>query len=424
MSTLQVPQHEYISRRARIAGKLAPGELALVFSGDEVPMWNEINYPFEVDRNFYYLTGIDVPGCLLTIYNFHGMIQECLYVPREGDYETVYFGVRPDAFYRDRSGIAKISRMENFKSSFMMMNFLLLGVNAVYTMSGNRAHTPYSSENLLLNALRQAYPYMPIKTLADDIFHMRAIKSEAEIALLQDAIDVTEKGLRRIMACVSPGMYEYEVQAHFNFAATSSGCIHTETITCIQGGQNANKLHYTENRDILKDGDLLLMDVSASREYYCSDISRTIPINGKFTETQKYWYNIVLRCVDMIIAEIKPGQSRQGINTQARALLAKELRAAGLIEENQPINVTTARNWAACNNADHPIGLLCHDVGDADVFQPGMVLTVEPGVYLKDLGFGIRIEDDILITNNGAINLSASIPRTVEEIEGLMAKRG
>lgn len=423
MSTLTIPQQEYTARRSRIAEKLAPGELALVFSGDEYPMWNEINYPFEVDRNFYYLTGVDVPGCVLTLYNFRGMIMECLYVPREGEYETTYFGVKSDDFYRERSGIAKISRMENFSSAFMMMNFQLFGVSTVYTMSGNRAHTPYSSENKLLNDLRQSYPYIPIKTLADDIFRMRVIKSEAEVALLQDAIHVTGDGLRRIMECVRPGMYEYELQAHFNFAATAAGCIHSETITCIQGGQNANRLHYMENRDILKDGDLVLMDVSACRKYYCSDISRTIPVNGKFTDVQKHWYNIVLQCVDMIIAGMKPGRSRQGLNTEARALLAKELRAAGLIGENQPINVITARNWAGCNNADHPIGLLCHDVGDPDVLQPGMVLTVEPGVYLKDLGFGIRIEDDVLITEDGAVNLSAGIPRTAEEIERIMAQR-
>jgi len=138
---------------------------------------------------------------------------------------------------------------------------------------------------------------------------------------------------------------------------------------------------------------------------------------------QKHWYNIVLKCADMVIAGIKPGQYRQGLNTEARALLSKELREAGLIAENQPINVTTARNWGSCNNADHPIGLLCHDVGDSDILLPGMVYTVEPGVYLKDLGFGIRIEDDILITEDGAINLSAGIPRTVEEIEAAMANR-
>lgn len=423
MSITKIPQEEYIARRAKIKEKLAPGELALVFSGDEVPMWNEINYPFEVDRNFYYLTGVAVPGCVLSICNFRGNITECLYVPREGDYEIAYFGVKPDEFYRERSGIAKISRMENFNSSFMMMNFMLLGVSTIYTMSGNRAHTPHSTENHLLDDLRRTYPYIPIRSLADDIFRMRVVKSQSEIALLQEAISVTDKGLRRIMGCVAPGMYEYEVQAHFNFVATSSGCIHAGTITSIQGGQNANKLHYMENHDVLKDGDLLLMDVSACKEYYCSDVSRTIPVNGKFTEMQKHWYSIVLKCADMVIAGIKPGQSRQGLNTEARALLSKELREAGLIAENQPINVTTARNWGACNNADHPIGLLCHDVGDSDVLLPGMVYTVEPGVYLKDLGFGIRIEDDILITEDGAINLSAGIPRTVEEIEAAMANR-
>lgn len=421
MDALKISQQEYTMRRSAIAQKLSPGEMAVVFSGDEIPMWNEINYPFEVDRNFYYLTGVDVPGCILSLYNYRGSIMETLYVPRESDYDAAYFGVRTDEFYRERSGIARISRMENFQSSFLMMSFVMLGVTAVYTLSGNRALTPYSSENRLLNDLRQAYPYIPIGSFAEDLFRMRVVKSEAEIALLKKAIDVTNRGLHRIMRTVRPGMYEYEVQALFNFEATSAGCIHADTITAIQGGQNANKLHYMANRDILNDGDLLLMDLSACYDYYCSDISRTIPVNGRFTETQRHWYNVVLRCVDAVIAGIKPGQSRQGLNAEACDLLARELRGAGLIAEDRPINVTTARNWGACNNADHPIGLLCHDVGDSDILLPGMVYTVEPGVYLKDLGFGIRIEDDILITENGAVNLSAGIPRTAEEIEAAMA---
>lgn len=419
--TPKISADEYAARRAKIAALLSPGELALVCSGDELPIWNEINYPFEVERNFYYLTGVDVPGCMLTMYNLNGSVLETLFVPREGDYEATYFGVRDDEFYRSRSGIAKISRMENLGSGFLMMYFTLFGVKTLYSLSGNRALAPWSGENRLIAELRAAYPFMEIKSLADELFRMRAIKSGPEIELIRDAVDVTGRGLTELMRRVRPGMYEYEAQAIYDYTVASAGCIRHGDCAAVQGGQNANRLHYMENRDRLQDGDLLLLDVIACREYYCSDVSRTIPVNGKFTDVQRHWYNVVLECVDMIIAGIRPGESRRGLNTAARAMQRRELLAAGLIPEDQPVNMTTARNWAACNPADHPIGLLAHDVGDSDILLPGMVITVEPGVYLKDLGFGIRIEDDILITETGVINLSAGIPRTADEIEAAMA---
>ncbi len=419
-----IGSEEYRARRAAVSSLLRPGELAIVCSGDEVPMWNEINYPFEVDRNFYYLTGVDVPGCMLSLANVGGGVVEILYVPREGAYESTYFGVRPDSFYSERSGIERILRSENFNSGFLMTHFAVLGVEKLITLSANRAFSPYSSENRLIAGLRLAYPYMPVASLAGEVFKMRAIKSRAELELIEDAVSVTGRGLAEIMRRVRPGMYEYEVQAIFDYAATASGCRRNGTLTSIQGGQNANKLHYNENRDMLRDGDLLLMDVSACREYYFSDVSRTIPVNGRFTAVQRHWYDIVLACADMVISGIRPGESRAGLNSGAQELLRRELLGAGLIAENQSVNVTTAPNWAGCNSTDHPVGLLCHDVGDSDTLLPGMVITVEPGVYLKDLGFGIRIEDDILITESGPVNLSAGIPRTADEIEQVMASGG
>lgn len=226
-----------------------------------------------------------------------------------------------------------------------------------------------------------------------------------------------------VMKQIEPGMYEYEAEALIAFEAIKRGSRIIDLITCLQGGENATRLHYREHTRQLCDGDLLLMDIGTNREYYNSDVTRTIPVNGKFTEEQKYWYNIVLKAQEMIIAGMGPGKSRQGINDEARAMLGEELRKAGLIDENQPVNMTTARNWAASNPADHCIGLLCHDVGsDAEIFEPGMIFTVEPGVYLKDLGLGIRIEDDVLITETGVEILSAGIPKTVEEIEMMMTR--
>ncbi|NCF00568.1 aminopeptidase P N-terminal domain-containing protein [Emergencia sp. 1XD21-10] len=421
---MSITREEYANRRKRLSEKLEPGCPMLLFSGEPTPQWNEIDYPFEVDRNFYYLTGIDVPGCILVMMKNGSALMEQLFVPHSSSYDKTYFGPekQPD-YYTELSGIRAVGFKEDFKEQVLMVHFMCFPVSKVYTGSANQALQPDTEANRLFSQLRASYPALHIENIAEEIYQMRAIKSEAEIKLTKEAIDITREGMLSVMKHIKPGMYEYEAEAYIDFEAVKRGSRIIDIIASLQGGENATRLHYKEHTDKLNDGDLLLMDIGTNREYYNSDVTRTIPVNGKFTEEQKHWYNIVLKAQEMIIARMGPGKSRQGINTEARKMLGRELRAAGLIDENQPVNMTTAKNWAASNPADHCIGLLCHDVGsEAGIFEPGMIFTVEPGVYLKDLGLGIRIEDDVLITETGVEILSAGIPKTVEEIEAIMKK--
>lgn len=419
-----IAAEEFAARRAALAGELPEGSLALAYSGQTVPMWDDVDYPFEVDRNFYYLTGVDAPDCVLALLKLGGAAHSTLFVPRPSQYELTYLGEPPTLDgYRVRTGIQNVMYQENFKTAIEMPCFTVFGVRKVFSLDASQVPRPHSSANQYMRYLRDSYPGMELSSAADKVFKLRGVKSPAEQALLRKAVDITGEGLREIMRTVRPGMYEYEAHAVFDYVAMGHGCRRNGIVLDISSGPNNNVLHYEGRGRRMEEGDLLLADVACTCGHYSSDITRTMPVGGRFTDVQRHWYDVVLRVQESILAHLGPGMPVAGANAQASELLARELRDAGLIGPEQPINVTSARNWAGANPGDHHIGLLVHDVGMiGGVLEPGMVFTSEPGVYLKDLGFGIRLEDDVLVTEDGLELLSGGIPRTPEQIEAAMAE--
>lgn len=421
---MEIAVSEFAARREKLKKFITPHSFMILFSGEPIPEWNEINYPFEVDRNFFYLTGIDEPNCVLIIGDMWGRVAEQLYVPRCGAYDEVFYGKTKNLdYYRKLSGIHAVSYMEDFEPAVQRF-FQLFDAEVLYTGSGNRAISPYSAENLFIEKIRRAFPYCRMEPLAQKIFDMRVQKSEAEVDLVRRAIEITGRGIDRIMRTFCPGMNECQAQACLDYEVAAGGGRRSAAISVIAGGKNNNVLHYFDNNSTVNDGELLLMDICVDYGHYNSDITRTIPANGVFTPEQKHWYNVVLKAQEMIISRMGPGIARTGINDEAVAYVSEQLLSAGLIKSADCYDdLVHESNGASVNAVDHCIGLLAHDVNSfTEVMQPGMIFTVEPGVYLKDLGFGIRIEDDILITETGIEVLSRHIPKSADDIERIMAE--
>ena len=262
------------------------------------------------------------------------------------------------------------------------------------------------------------YPQVRIKNIYNEISELRVIKKDVEVEKLKKAIEITGEGIYHLMKNTQPGMKEYELEAYFDFVLKKSGVKDFAFTTICAAGNNATVLHYVDNDAEVKDGDLVLLDLGAQFEYYCGDISRTFPVNGKFTQRQRVFYDLVLKAHDEVIAMLKPGIPYSKINELVHEIYAKGLKELGLIEKDEEV-----RKYYY-HNTSHYLGLDTHDVGKRDVIlKEGMVITVEPGLYIEEEGIGIRLEDDILITEDGCENLSQHIMIKPEEIEEFLKEK-
>jgi Xaa-Pro aminopeptidase len=255
---------------------------------------------------------------------------------------------------------------------------------------------------------------------------IRAVKSSQEIELIQEACDITEKGFRRVLSFIKPGVWEYEIEAEFihEFIRNRSQGFAYGPI--VASGKNACVLHYVENNRQCKDGDVILLDVAAEYANYASDLTRSIPVNGKYSKRQREVYNAVLRVHRAATKLMVPGQTFEKYNSMVGDMMTEELLALGLLKKDEVKNQNP--NWPAykkyfMHGTSHFLGLDVHDVGFfTEPMQAGMVFTVEPGIYIPEEGLGIRIENNILITMHGQLDLMKHIPIETDEIEELMSK--
>lgn len=264
--------------------------------------------------------------------------------------------------------------------------------------------------------IQRNYPALSIKNIYHEICELRVIKTPEEVEKIKQAIGVTFDGLKNLMSHTKEGLMEYQLEAHFDYVLKSSGITDFAFKTITASGENATVLHYEDNNSQVNDGELVLLDFGAQYQKYNADISYTFPVNGKFTERQKLFYTIVLHTLEEVTALIKPGRKFAELNEHAKKMLAAGCKKAGLIEKDEEIS-----NYYF-HGVSHFLGLDTHDVGSYKdrILEPGMVLTVEPGLYIEKESIGIRIEDDILVTETGHENLSKEIFRSVEDIESFM----
>ena len=414
---------DYQSRRQKLMeGKQGPC-MVCVFSGTAPMKSLDASYPFFADRNFYYLTGIDKENMILVLRRtYTGELVESLYIEPFDEVLAKWVGPRMlKAEATEISGIADVRDVDRFHSDLNGIIESNRGLGKFHVYLDLWRHRMDQADNpahSLAARLQQRYPAVAIEELHGDMAAMRAIKDEDEIALMRKAQESTRIAIEAMMKHARPGINESELEGAFDFALLKQGVREHAFTSIVAGGPRATTLHYDENNCTVEDGQLVLIDLGSAEKHYCADISRTFPVNGRFTDRQKEIYNTVLEAQRLVIANAKPGMTTRQLNQLVVDFYESRLDELGLRVDGKGV-----RDYYY-HGVSHSLGLDTHDICTERerTLRPGTVITVEPGLYIEAEGIGVRIENDVLITEDGCIDLSVDIPRTVEEIEALMAK--
>ncbi|MFT5873712.1 MAG: Xaa-Pro aminopeptidase [Clostridium sp.] len=408
----------FSKNRKNLWDKLEENSIILMFAGEAPYKSADETYAFTPNRNFYYLTGIDREKMILMLVKINGKVEETLFIQKNDPVMARWVGEKmPEVKAKEIYGIENIKFLEEFEVTFGMILDKSKIDNLCLDLERQQFHTSMTSPQRFASDVIERYPYLTIRNIYHEIASLRLVKSEEEIELMRVAIDITDRGIKTLMKNSKADMREYELEAYFDFTLKSNGVIDYAFHTIAACGKNATILHYDQNNSELEDGKLVLFDLGAQYKYYNADITRTFPVNGKFTERQKQVYNVVLMAQEAVTAIARPGILFSVLNETAKKVLAAGCIELGLIKEASELSKYYF------HGVSHYLGLDTHDVGSRDVkLKTGMIVTNEPGLYIEEENIGIRIEDDILITKDGCENLSKQIIKTVEEIEEFMAK--
>lgn len=406
------------NNRSNLMNMLDNDSILVVFAGKAIYKSADETYSFTPNRNFYFLTGINRENFILVITKRNSIINETLFIEKNDPIMAKWIGEKMSIDEaKEFSGINGIDFIENFKNHFASL-LSRYEFNNVYLDLERRGHDePKSSSEVFADFVKGTYSYINIRNVYHKICELRMIKNQNELENIKEAIKITKEGIETMMKNAKPGMMEYEIEAYFDFTLTSKGVRDKAFKTIAASGKNATILHYSENNSKTCDGDLMLLDLGAQYNYYNGDISRTFPLNGRFTERQKDVYNVVLEAMKAVEENAKPGMTLTQLNDVAKKVLANGCKKLGLIKEDNELS----RYYY--HGVSHYLGADTHDVGSREMYlKPGMVITNEPGLYIEEERIGVRIEDDLLITENGCENLSKDIIKTVEDIEKFMKK--
>ncbi len=423
-----LPKEEYIANRKRFTEKLLPKSIAFFNSNDIYPISADSTFPFQQARDIFYLSGIDQEETILVIFPdaYKEEHREMLFVRETNETIAIWEGAK---LTKERatevSGIKNVywlSEMDALvRSAMTETENVYLNQNEHYRAKPQTE----TREDRFIKKLMQDYPTHHYHRSNPILQYVRSIKSKGELDQMQRACEITEKGFRRVLNFIKPEVWEFEIEAEYShefLRNRSKGFAYTPIIA---SGNNANVLHYIENNQQCKSGDLILMDVGAEYGNYSSDMTRTVPVNGKFTDRQKEVYNAVLRVKNEATKMLVPGNNWYDYHVEVGKIMTKELIQLGLLTQSDVANEDP--KWPAykkyfMHGTSHHIGLDTHDYGILTLpFEAGMVLTVEPGIYIPEEGFGIRLEDDEVIQKSGEpFNLMRNIPIEIEEIEELM----
>lgn len=409
----------YINNRKNLSDKLEDNSILVVFAGKAPYKSADETYQFTPNRNFYYLTGIDRENIVLIITKRNGVVSDILFVEEPDPVMARWVGEKMTKVEAKQvSGVAEIEYTKNFLNYFSSLLSRFKYKNIYLDLERQQWDIPMTEAQSFAKLLIERYPHVEINNIFHSISDLRTIKGKEEIEAIRKAIDITKNGLEVMMKNSKPGMMEYQIEAYFDFVLTSEGVKDKAFKTIAAAGKNGTILHYSDNNSKCAENDLILFDLGAQYQYYNADITRTFPVSGKFTERQKQVYNVVLKANEEVAKAVKPGMPFTELNEIAKRILAEGCRELGLIKEE------TDLIKYYFHGVSHFLGLDTHDVGEREqVLKPGMVFTNEPGLYIAEENIGIRIEDDILVTEDGCEVLSKSIIKTVEEIENFMVKK-
>lgn len=413
-----------MNNRRSIAAQMAAGDLMVFFSGEGVRKTADENYPFFTNRNFLYLTGVKQEQSVLLLHNKDGIVQERLFVLKPDQAREVWTGRRfTDEELRELSGIEQIEDIEHFSKALDALLAaqpgcaLWLCFDALLPERSFDLERSFDFERAFSSAIRNRHPQVVIKNSYPAVCALRKIKTPGEIEAVRRAMQITEAGIREMMQAAGPGQMEYELESVFNAALAARGQRKTAFPSIISAGERNFYLHYSALQGRVADGDLILTDVGAAYDEYNTDISRVFPAGGHFSERQAQIYTIAYAANRAVMAQVRPGVPFSMPNRVCREVAFEGLKALGLLDDLAGIGRYV---W---HGVSHHVGLDTHDVGGyEEPMAENMIFTVDAGIYVREWGIGLRIEDNVLVTAGGCENLSARIPATIEEIESVMAK--
>lgn len=405
----------YGRRRQSLQEQIPDDSILILFSGSGIVKSADADYKFYTNNNFFYLTGVDRDNVIYLCEKKKNKVKEMLFIKKRNiDMEKWYGMYLTEDECRTLSGVAEISFYEDFDDYLLKLLNNKIFDNAYMDFENRSFESNPTSAHRYSSILTARYPHISQKNLHPIISDMRRVKDESEVESVKTSIKITEEAFRHMMQNIKAGMKEYEMEAHYNLILNLHGA-EPSFDTIAASGPNAVILHYIKNNQEVKPGDLILFDLGAIKNKYCSDITRTIPVDGVYTVRQQALYSIVLEANKRVIAAAKPGITINELNEIAKAVIFEGLLHLKLLNNMDELTKFYY------HGVSHYLGLDVHDVGDREKpLEAGCLITVEPGVYVWDEGIGIRIEDDILITENGNINLSSDIPKEINEIEELM----
>jgi len=396
-------------RRIALAERLENNQAVLVFARME----QEGIEKFTQDNHFLYLTGLAIPDAVFCLLKIQDKVIEYLYIQRGIPEREVWDGkklTREEA--RQIAGIENVSYLDEFYSS---LSPLCPSLNKVWANIGNPViNRPLSYAMFMLQPVQKIFPKIEIENLNSLIRPLRCVKSDWEIKQLQTAIDLTGQGFIDVLRQARAGMMEYELEAILYYRMQKGGVQQWGFAPIVAAGVNATTLHYKQNNCPLGENDIVLMDIGASYQNYSADVTRCFPVSGKFSPRQKEVYNEVLAVQKAIIDMVKPGVGLVQLNEKTNELIQDALLRLCLITEREQF-----RRYYM-HSISHHLGMDTHDLGARDsILEAGNVITVEPGIYIPEESLGIRIEDDILVTESGNLNLCAGIPKEIAAIEAI-----
>ncbi|WP_127136133.1 aminopeptidase P family protein [Flagellimonas oceanensis] len=430
MKYAQIDSNLFVKNRKKFMAQMRPKSIAVFNSNDIYPIGADSTLPFEQDRDIFYLSGADQEETILLLFPdaMDPKHREILFVRETNDHIAVWEGAKlTKEKATEVSGIETVYWLTDFDKIFFD---LMTEADTIYFNTNEhyrQAVETQTREARFIEKCKKEYPAHQCAKSNPILQNIRGVKEPEEIELMQKACDITEKGFRRILEFVKPGVWEHEIEAEFlhEFIRNRSRGFAYSPI--IAAGNNANVLHYLENNQEVKDGSMILLDLAAEYANYSSDMTRTIPANGRFTDRQKQVYSAVLRVKDEATKMLVPGTIWAEFHKEVGKLMTSELIGLGLLDKADVQNENP--DWPAykkffMHGTSHHIGLNTHDYGELKKpMKANMVFTVEPGIYIPAEGMGIRLEDDVVIQEKGEpFNLMRNIPIEIEEIEELMNK--
>jgi Xaa-Pro aminopeptidase len=430
MKYLPLDQKIFIKNRARFTAKMQPDSIAIFNSNDELPTNGDALHPFRQNADLYWLTGIDQEDTMLVLYpdNPDPKYREVLVLVRPNELKEKWDGHR---FRREEaqavSGIETIVWLDSLDA--LLQPWIHEAANIYLNSNENnrKANLVPVRDYRYAQELRSRYPLHNFLRSARILKELRAVKTEEEIAVMQTAMDITEKTFRRLLQFIKPGVFEHEIHAEILHEFLRNRATGEAYGSIIASGDRARTLHYVSNNQECKDGELILMDFGAAYGGYNADLTRTVPVNGKFTPRQRDVYNACLHLHNYAKSILKPGVTISKYHEMVGVEAGKEFVKLGLLTDadikNQDPESPAYRKYLY-HGISHHLGVDVHDLGPS-FFQPipdGAVLTVEPGIYIEEEKMGIRIENNIWVKSTGNVDLMKNIPVTADEIEALMKK--